>query len=97
MVCECVDEQLERITAISMSANRQCLAIACAYRNDKSAHILFYDTMQAKKLKRISKSIHEMASGDEFKYFISLAFSPDRKSTLLTSSHRSLHRRPSSA
>ena len=80
MICERLDDQLERITAIAMSANRQCLAVACTYRNDKSAYIFFYDTVQAKRFKRIIKTIHEGSPTDnEYKYFISIAFSPEAK------------------
>ena len=65
---------------MTLSGNRQCLALACKYRNDKSAHILFYDTVQMHPLKRTGKAIHEGSpTDDEDKSFISLAFSPEAK------------------
>lgn len=80
MQCEKVDDQLEMITAMAMSANRQCLAIACTHRCDNSAYIYFYDTVQAKRLKRIPKVVHEGSPTDnEAKHFTSIAFSPEAK------------------
>jgi len=78
--CEPIDDQLERITAMTMSGNRQCMALAIKFRNDKSAYIYFYDTLQLHPLKRTGKTIHEGAPTDEEdKAFISIAFSPEAK------------------
>jgi len=80
MLCEKIDDQLETLTAFAISANRQCLAIACTHRNDKSAYIYFYDTIQAKRLKRMPKIIHEGSPTDnEGRHFTSIAFSPEAK------------------
>jgi len=80
MTCEKIDDLLEKITAVTMSANRQCLAIACKFRNDKSARILFYDTSHAKGIKRMPKTIVEGSPTDnEAKFFVSIAFSPEAK------------------
>ncbi|MDR3546694.1 MAG: WD40 repeat domain-containing protein [Candidatus Pacebacteria bacterium] len=80
MHCEHVDDQLERITAMAMSSNRQCMALACKFRNDKSAYVFFYDILQLHPLKRTGKFIHEGAPTDEEdKQFISIAFSPEAK------------------
>ncbi len=80
MTCEKVDDQLENISAMTMSSNRQCLAVACRFRVDKSAYIFFYDTSQSKGIKKLPKMIHEGSPTDnESKYFICVGFSPEAK------------------
>eukprot|EP01022_Parablepharisma_sp_SALTPOND_P030989 TRINITY_DN77_c3_g1_i1.p1 TRINITY_DN77_c3_g1~~TRINITY_DN77_c3_g1_i1.p1 ORF type:complete len:1349 (-),score=219.94 TRINITY_DN77_c3_g1_i1:2371-6417(-) len=80
MRCEPIDHQLEKITAMAMSGNRQCMAVACKFRNDRSAYIFFYDMLQLHPLKRTGKAIHEGSPTDEEdKAFISIAFSPEAK------------------
>lgn len=80
MKCEKLDDQLDFITAMTISSNRQCLAIACKLLNDKSARIFFYDMLQIHPLKRAGKAIHDGSPTDEDdKQFISIAFSPEAK------------------
>jgi WD40 repeat protein len=80
MRCEKVDDQLDRITAMAMSNNRQCLALACKYRGDHSAYIFFYDLLQLPALRRIGKSVHEGTPTDEEeRSFVSISFSPEAK------------------
>eukprot|EP00831_Metopus_contortus_P035715 TRINITY_DN2841_c0_g1_i3.p2 TRINITY_DN2841_c0_g1~~TRINITY_DN2841_c0_g1_i3.p2 ORF type:complete len:149 (-),score=32.64 TRINITY_DN2841_c0_g1_i3:1-447(-) len=81
MICEKIDDQLEEVTAMTISSNRQCLAIACNYRGDGSAYIFFYDTsMATNSILRMRKLIHEGDSSKKEKmFFTSIAFSPDAK------------------
>ena len=63
-----------------MSGNKQCMAIACKYQHDNSAHVLFYDMTQYHPLKRIGKVIHEGSPIDlEEKTFISISFSSEAR------------------
>lgn len=80
MKCERIEEQLESITAIAITNNRQCMAIACKLLNDKSAYIFFFDMLQLHPLKKVGKTIHEGSPTDEEdKSFISINFSPEAK------------------
>jgi len=72
--CIKIDDQLDRITAICL--NRQCLALACKFLNDKSAYIFFYDLTQG--FRKINKFVHEGSPTDtEERYFISMSISFD--------------------
>jgi hypothetical protein len=76
MVCVKVDDHLDRITAMAISSNRQVLALACKYLNDKSAYVFFYDLTQ--NMRRVGKTIHEGTPTDsDDKSFVSIAFSPE--------------------
>ena len=74
MSCAKIDEHLERVTAMAITASRQILALACKFLNDKSAYIFFYDI--SGQMKRIGKFIHEGTSTDtDDKSFVSIGFS----------------------
>lgn len=80
MTLETIDEQLDYISAMAVSENGQCIAIACKFLKDPSAHILCFDPSQNNYLRKVGKEIQEGTPTDiEEKTFTSIGFSMDAK------------------